>query len=40
VTGLAIVLAAAGSSCFAVAAWLQQTAVRTATGGDALRRAG
>jgi hypothetical protein len=37
---LAIALAAAGACCFAVAAWLQQSAVRTAVGTDDLRRAG
>ncbi|WP_429425644.1 glycosyltransferase [Nocardia sp. GAS34] len=39
-TGLAVLLAAAGACCFAVAAWLQQAAVHTATAGGALRRAG
>jgi hypothetical protein len=39
VTSLAITLAAAGALCFAVAAWLQQAAVRSAVGTDGLRPA-
>jgi hypothetical protein len=40
VTWLAITLAAAGALCFALAAWLQQAAVRTAVGADGLRLSG
>lgn len=36
-TWLAIALATVGALCFAVAAWLQQAAVRTAAGADGLR---
>ncbi|MFI9386997.1 hypothetical protein [Kutzneria sp. NPDC052558] len=39
-TCLAIALAAVGALCFAVAAWLQQAAVRTAADGDDLRLSG
>ena len=39
-TWLAITLAAAGALSFAVAAWLQQAAVRTAVGADGLRLSG
>lgn len=39
-TGLAIALAVVAACCFAVAAWLQQDAVRTVTDGGALRLAG
>jgi glycosyltransferase involved in cell wall biosynthesis len=40
VTGLAIALAALAACCFAVAAWLQQGAVRAVTDGGGLRLAG
>ncbi|QUQ65652.1 hypothetical protein [Kutzneria sp. CA-103260] len=39
-TWLAIALAAAGACCFALAAWLQQAAVRTAVDADGLRLSG
>ncbi|HEY3750463.1 MAG TPA: glycosyltransferase [Pseudonocardiaceae bacterium] len=39
-TGLAIALAMVAACCFAVAAWLQQDAVRTVTDGAGLRLAG
>jgi hypothetical protein len=37
---LAVLLAAAGALCFAVAAWLQQSAVRTEVGPDGFRLSG
>jgi glycosyltransferase involved in cell wall biosynthesis len=40
VIGLAIVLAVAAACCFAVAAWLQQDAVRVVVDGGSLRLAG
>jgi glycosyltransferase involved in cell wall biosynthesis len=40
VTGLAIALAVAAAGCFAVAAWLQQDAVRTIVAGGTLRLEG
>jgi glycosyltransferase involved in cell wall biosynthesis len=40
VTGLAIALAVLAACCFAVAAWLQQDAVRTIVDGGSLRLAG
>lgn len=39
-TGLAIALAVLAACCFAVAAWMQQDAVRTVTDGGGLRLAG
>ena len=39
-TGLAIVLAVVAACCFAVAAWLQQDAVRAVVDGGSLRLAG